>query len=404
MPKRSRDCLIPKQLKAFDKFKQDVEFQGGTVIGEWVNKSTGIDCVCANDHPCKPSPDTARKRHICQICDPSRSKVNQMRAKQEFIATIEARGETVIGIYVNMYVHVLVRCAEGHEYLADPRKVQRDTGFCPECNMSPHDIGELKFNSAIQSQGGIVVGHYRGWGYAVDCVCAMGHKCAPMPDSIFLGNGMCWECGVRGKGLKSVKESLATQQCVLVSEDEYKSHKSLVHILCSHGHNVERIANNAKRNPACPMCYPKYIGQTKTGEALTELGLMFGKEFRIDASRSRFDYVLAPTPILIEFDGDQHFNIGCFTPDLSALHHVQAKDLSKMDRAFAKGYKLLRIDYKWTQKTVAKFMVMIQQALDLFQQHPHVCLIVTDASMYTWLTLKLQPLSIHESLHAFTIQ
>lgn len=51
--------------QAAKRFKKHIEERlGGKMIGEYKNSSTRVKCICANDHPCEPFPESIQERNV----------------------------------------------------------------------------------------------------------------------------------------------------------------------------------------------------------------------------------------------------------------------------------------------------------------------------------------------------
>lgn len=127
-------------------FRAAIEHQGGKVVGNYVNSRTSVACVCSAGHPCKPRPDSIQLgRDMCRRCarqDPADSEAN-------FRALIAEQGGQVVGDYVNSSTRVLCVCPAGHPCTPQPNSTQQGYGMCRHCAGKTWDVFYVIINPTV---------------------------------------------------------------------------------------------------------------------------------------------------------------------------------------------------------------------------------------------------------------
>ena len=105
----------------------------------------------------------------------------------------------------------------------------------------------------------------------------------------------------------------------------------------------------------CITCSPKSKGEAAIIEILQRIGIKFVVEFSIPDSLRRYDFMIPasdnfPKPVLIEYDGIQHFKISKRFHGGSDDEFVrkQQVDIAKTMDAIINGYVIIRIDHNIT--------------------------------------------------------
>jgi hypothetical protein len=172
-------------------FYKNIETLGGTIIGEYKDKGTPVDCICKEGHSCNPRPGYIRDGGgMCRICAGNDSETS----KQNFYKNIETLGGTVIDEYINTSTPVKCICKNGHTCFPDPNHIQQGRGMCRICAGNDSGTSKQNFFKNIETLGGTIIGEYKGADTPVDCICSEGHPCNPRPSDIKQGHGMCKRC------------------------------------------------------------------------------------------------------------------------------------------------------------------------------------------------------------------
>lgn len=214
-------------------FISSIENMGGIVVGKYKNSYTKVDCLCLNNHNCSPLPSSIRKGRAMCTMCSHRSS---LLSQQEFFNSIKKLGGIVVGNYINISTKVDCLCPAGHQCAPTPNSIQRGQGMCLECVGRSPIVSEKNFVENIKNMGGIVVGNYVNSRDKVECLCPLGHICFPTPACIKNGQGMCFDCSGRSPniGLKNFKEGISKQGGQILGE--YVNSRTKVKCLCSKNH------------------------------------------------------------------------------------------------------------------------------------------------------------------------
>lgn len=85
------------------------------------------------------------------------------------------------------------------------------------------------------------------------------------------------------------------------------------------------------------------------------------KDFQYEDTKQypRYDFYLPDYNILIEYDGEHHFNLSFWCKNQETLNRIQERDKIKNDYALSHGYKLIRIPY-WNKNKITIDMLLGQ--------------------------------------------
>ena len=229
-------CAGNDSETAKQNFYNNIKILGGTVIGEYTNSSTPVDCICVKGHACNPRPNDIQQGHgMCKICAGNDSET----AKQNFYNNIKILGGTVIGEYTNSSTQVDCICKDGHPCNPNPNNINNGHGMCRICSGCDSETAKQNFYDNIKILGGTVIGEYTNSSTRVDCICKDGHPCKPAPGDIQQGHGMCRICS--GTDLETAKQNFYTNIENLGGTviGEYKGKDTPVNCICKNGHNCK---------------------------------------------------------------------------------------------------------------------------------------------------------------------
>lgn len=173
------------------RFKNNITRLKGTVEGKYQGNTVPVTCRCEKGHICKPIPNKIQQgRGMCRQC----INHCPIKAEKEFRKRIIELGGTVEGEYKNKTTPVFCKCKKGHFCYPCPENVRKGQGICRECARMCPLKAEKEFRKRISELGGIVKGKYRGADLPVNCICKKGHLCTPTPGNIRVGHGICLNC------------------------------------------------------------------------------------------------------------------------------------------------------------------------------------------------------------------
>jgi very-short-patch-repair endonuclease len=110
------------------------------------------------------------------------------------------------------------------------------------------------------------------------------------------------------------------------------------------------------------------LGESQIRTILEELGYRYGHEYHIEKSfeelgRLRFDFFVVPLRLLIEFDGQQHYEGGKYASSREEWVNGIRRDELKNEFCKNNSYSLLRIPYVYS-RNYRKMKKLIEETRD----------------------------------------
>lgn len=177
-----------------------------------------------------------------------------------------------------------------------------------------------------------------------------------IPSSHMNGNG-CPKCAGNEKLTKQQfedKSNLVHNKffCDGYTDVIYIDNRTPVDIKCPvEGHGIFTQTPSSHMNGnGCPKCRNSR-GETETERILIKYNIAYEKQKKFDyckhKNRLPFDFYLIDRNILIEFDGEQHFNKRSrFNKKFNNFESIQRNDKIKTDYCINNNIELIRIHYK----------------------------------------------------------
>jgi hypothetical protein len=342
----------PKVVKSIKTFYKKVNDLGGTVIGEYKGSKIKVDCICKNGHSCKPIPNGIQQGEgMCRICAGNDSET----AKQNFYKNIENLGGTVIGEYKNTDTPVECICKEGHPCNPRPHGIQQGHGMCIICAGKDSETAKQNFYKNIENLGGKVIGDYINSSTPVECICKEGHTCNPIPNGIQQGQGMCRICAGNDSETAKQNFFENIENLGGTVTGEYKDAHTPVECICSEGHSCNPRPGHIQQGHGMCGCCSNSRGYSKKAIGwLNSISNSIqhaenGGEFKIP-NIGKVDGHDKKTNNVYEFHGCiWHGCPRCYKPDyVNPINHKTASDLysKTMERALAiknAGYNLIEM-------------------------------------------------------------
>ena len=123
----------------------------------------------------------------------------------------KARGGMCLSeFYINAHTHLCWRCAEGHVWTAEPANVRRGS-WCPFCaGKAPKTLSEMRELAAIWG-GDCLSNSFQNVHSALKWICAEGHEFEALPRNIERGH-WCPACASNAPGNLDEMRALAEQR------------------------------------------------------------------------------------------------------------------------------------------------------------------------------------------------
>lgn len=183
-----------RSAEAAAEFHARITALGGVVLGEYRNSRTGIHVRCPAGHDCYPVRDRLRRGDgICPTC--RGGSHGEIAAAAAFRARLAELGAELLEPewLGNRSKHRAI-CAEGHGCYPTPSGVRRGQGICRTCADRDPITAAAAFYARVAELGGTVLGEYSSAHVKVRTLCAAGHECYPIPQTVRKGGGICRTC------------------------------------------------------------------------------------------------------------------------------------------------------------------------------------------------------------------
>lgn len=169
------------------------------------------------------------------------------------------------------------------------------------------------------------------------------------PNHHLIGHGcpLCWKERKKSNTEEFIKKAI-TKHGNKFNYDKVKYTKSneKVTIICLKHGDFNQKPNDHLNGQGCPSCRESK-GEKRISDILDKHDITYKREFKlpIDKERSEYDFYLPAHNLLIEFHGQQHFNVIDYFGGKERLEYTKACDEKK--RQIAKHFKipLLEISY-----------------------------------------------------------
>lgn len=212
-----------------------------------------LEWRCALGHRFKQMCHLVRKGQWCPTC----RKGAVVGMERIHLTAAERGGECLSTEHTGRAEKLRWRCAEGHEWEADPSMVFRGH-WCPKCaDWLPYSRKRLTLadmqQTAAERGGQCLSQEYHSNKVALRWRCARGHTWSAMPNRIRQGS-WCPACAHAGPGTLESMKVLALRlggRCLTAS---WTSRQHPVRFECAAGHRFELVIGALKTGVWCPMC------------------------------------------------------------------------------------------------------------------------------------------------------
>lgn len=173
--------------KTHEEYVAEVEALGTSikVVGKYQRSTEKITHRCAAGHEWEARAAHIVAGHGCPKCS------GHLVSHEEYVESIKHRGFTVVGKYQGANKKITHRCANGHEWDAQPTSVKNGKG-CPHC--SGHIVTHADYVESIRGRGITVIGTYQSSDTKITHRCAEGHEWDAKPTAIRHSKQGCPHC------------------------------------------------------------------------------------------------------------------------------------------------------------------------------------------------------------------
>ncbi len=266
--------------------------------------------------------------------------------------------------YIRSSQKVTIRCPAHGDFKQIPNSHLSGHG-CPSCGSELVNISNKNKRSHRKTfvSRSIKV-HGNRYGYCnvkyvnsytrVEILCNKHGSFYPTPTAHISGSG-CRKCANEGKShpIATTEEYIKLVTSVhgevyLYENTRYSRWRNSVSIVCRiHGEFTQRADHHASGS-GCKRCRVSK-GEDAIAKVLIKMAYCFVQEKRFDSCRSLrplpFDFYIQSENLLIEYNGEQHYESIPYFGGENTLKSIQNRDIIKHEWAKANGYTLLIIKY-----------------------------------------------------------
>lgn len=378
-------CPTPSFIEAKLKFETLMTELGYIIIGEYKGCHVAVECLCEKNHKCHPIPSNVKKgQGICNKClnrCPDQAATNFYNTIRENFHGI------IIGEYINNSSPIECLCVNTHLCYPIPSSIQQGQGICKKCaNRCSEQSAQNFYNTIEQKLKGKVLGEYTKSNKSVACICINNHICFPTPNSIQQGEGMCPKCSSRCpiQAEQIFRELVNNLGGIVIGQ--YINTDTRIHCQCNKGHDCYPDPDHLKsRGTFCIICTYDEIdsmGEKLTGKVLESLNIKYIKQAKHEnLKRLRFDFKFEynDRTYYIEYDGRQHQQYEEYIhKTIDEFNNSRQRDLMK--NYIIKNSTnciLIRLEHLWIKEEKLKNYIV--NCLQLDDK------LIANQNIYTWL-------------------
>ena len=157
---KCRKCSGRDSETAKQNFIRRIQELGGKVLGMYVNSNTNVKCLCEKGHVCTPTPSNIKSgKGMCKVCTSGMEL-----SKQNFTNKIQELGGKVLGEYINNSTHVKCICKKGHICFSVPGRIQQGSGMCSICSQVGYSKTSIEWLTHIEKDNNIKIQHAENGG------------------------------------------------------------------------------------------------------------------------------------------------------------------------------------------------------------------------------------------------
>lgn len=318
----------------------------------------------------------------CEINGDIFIKISELNSRNKFIAEIKTIDNEIVKIDTSRYVmfnnsrkcayehyknnsytplsgykgdkcNQDLMCPNGHKISITPQHFKRGDR-CKKCLKCCKDEAKKEFIEIAEKEGYKVVGEYFSAREKVEVLCPNGHTFSTLPTNFKSHNVRCGKCSLRDleEARKQFENVVKEASYVLLSN--YKTSNEKVELLCPKGHIFKTTPKSFKNNKTrCPQCKHSK-GEKRIEKWLKDNDVLFTPQKTYPnlkhTSLLKYDFFLNEHNLLIEYDGEQHFEPRDFAGKgldwaMNEFKQTQIRDNLKNDFAKSNNINLLRIPY-----------------------------------------------------------
>ena len=342
-----------KYHRTHEDYYNDCKEQGLDLpIEKYVNSYTKIKHKCNKGHIYLQSPNKHLQGQRCPYCGG-----NKKKTPEEYYNLCKEKGlDLPIEEYKGALIKIKHKCSKGHIYEQTPNSHLHGQS-CPTCGHKKQSkkITKTKdeYLQECRDKGyDLPIEDYVNGSAKIKHKCPNGHIYKQTPNHHLRGNG-CPICANIKKSNTFLKTSKKyTLECKEKGFDlpveDYKGNKEKITHTCIKGHIYYQTPSDHLQGIGCPICNESH-GEKYIRNYLGEHNIKYisQKKFKDlkDKAYLSYDFYLPDYKILIEYQGQQHYESFEYFGGKDKFRKQQYHDKLKREYAKNNGYKLLELHY-----------------------------------------------------------
>jgi len=274
-------------------------------------------------------------------------RINAINSNKEYLKKIgySFRNEDD---YIDQNTKLDIICDKGHTWNTTISNI-RNNRRCPHCK-DEERLNEVK--KILDSNNyELVSNKWLGSKKKLDIICDKGHEIKMTPDSIKAGS----KCKLCDNKIHNISQRLDYNDVKTVIEKRgykllsqtYVRNSDHLDMICPHGNPYSSTYINFQKGRGCN-CEKESKGEKKICEILDKSNLQYERQKRFENCKYKytlpFDFFVESLNLLIEFDGEQHFQKKFGMTD-EEFNEIKERDKAKTKFCEDSNIFLLRIPY-----------------------------------------------------------
>ena len=296
----------------FGYVKEVFEKEGYQLLStQYIDAHHKLEFICPQGHKNNLTWAVFQQGSRCALCDTHNKHTIEMI--QSFM---EKEGYKLLSTdYVRAGSHIQVQCPKGHIVQTTWTYFKNGGNRCGECfGTKKYSLGEVQ--EIFEEKGfTLLAKEYKGIHQKLDCTCSQGHTTQIPLLSLKQGSG-CAKCYGNVRHSFDYIVNLFQKEGYKLLSKTYKNTHQPLQYECPKGHVNWIRTYSFTRGERCSDCW-QWRRQRELGEILGQLypeQILLKRNNLGFLNKQKVDYALPHLKIVIEYDGEQHYNpvVGCF--------------------------------------------------------------------------------------------
>lgn len=310
-----------------------------------------VNIVCSEHGIFPQAPEHHKRGNNCPKCVLENSRYSLEKVIEDFIETHGDKYDYSKVNYINDGTKVDIICHEHGMFPQKPNNHKNGQG-CPECFKIDRDeyINKMEIKHNFKYDYSKVALAFKTTDY-IDIICPHHGIFSQNAHNHLNGDG-CPECNWENSKLTSEefieRSNIKHNFKFDYSKSIYIDSASKIDIICPHHGLFSQKANNHLNGKGCDKC-KESKGEAKIRNYLINNNIKFITQKTFENCKYiqllKFDFWIPFLNLLIEYDGEQHFNVIEFFGGEEGLKNNQIRDEIKNEFCKENNINLLRIKY-----------------------------------------------------------